>query len=99
MSALPVSIAKFLVRWRIESAARSLYKTGEHFTANDGFFSPGRCATGGRLKPALVYIYTVFVIVSSDVSDAYLNTPLGVRSRLPSGVNVNRRKNDVNVSL
>jgi hypothetical protein len=32
----------------------SVYATGEHLTATDGFLWPGRCAIGGLLIPPLV---------------------------------------------
>lgn len=72
---------------------------GEHFTAIDAFLWPGRWAIGGLLRPARVYMYTVLITSSAVLAPSagfeVLYWPAGVRSKLPSGANVNRRKKEV----
>lgn len=46
-----VSTVMFLV---CTEFLRSVYITGEHLMAMDGFLCPGRCAIGGLLSPARV---------------------------------------------
>ena len=60
---------------------------------------------GGLFRPARVYMKTVWITLSvvllgSDVEGVeVLYCPAGVKRRLPSGVKVSRRKNEVRVSL